>query len=344
MSLRVLITSPLEPDLVRRLTERHPDLEVVYPAELVPAPRFPAEHRYADFERLDPGQQAEWQQLLDSADILFDFGPRALWETLGSRPRLAWIQATSAGVGAMVRRIGLDRSPRPVVTSASGVHAGPLAEFALLGMLWFRKDVPRLQRLQREHNWERLAVGELRGAQVLVVGLGKIGTEVARDCRALGMRVVGFGRRPRDTTEELPVDDYRLIGALDEWLPRADFLVLCLPETEDSRGLLDARRLRLLPRDSVLINVGRGTTIDEEALIQALREGKLAGAALDVFATEPLPPESPLWDMPQVLVTPHSASTVALENERIVDIFEENIRLFLEGRPLINQLDKRAGY
>ncbi len=336
-----LITTPLEPELVERLMANHPEVEFVYPEALLPRPRYAAEHRYPE---LAQGEEAEWERLLAGADILFDFGPAALRPTLAARPRLSWIQATSAGVGPLVQRLGLAEGERPWVTTASGVHAGPMAEFVILSMLWFRKDLPGLLELQRQHRWERLAMGELSGSHALVVGLGRVGGAIARDARALGVRVVGLGRRPRPAQPGSEVDEYHRVGDLDGWLPWADFLVLSLPETAETVGLLDARRLRLLRPEAVVVNVGRGSAIDEPALIAALAEGRLRGAALDVVAAEPLDPSSPLWDLPNVLITPHSISTVPAENGRIVDIFDENLSRLREGRPLLNLLDKRAGY
>jgi phosphoglycerate dehydrogenase-like enzyme len=339
----VVFTTPLELDLVEGLRQTHPEYQFTYPADLLLPARYPAEHRYPDFAALSDAEQQRWEELLASADVLFDFGPGALQPQLAERPRLRWIQATSAGVGTLVERIGLARKPEPVITTASGVHAGPIAEFVILAMLWFRKLGPLLQQRQREHRWERLALGELAGAKAAIVGLGRVGGAIAEKCEALGMETVGFVRRPR------PSDDphssrYLSLDVLDDYLPQVDFVVLCLPETPATNHLFDASRLARLAPGAVLINVGRGSAVDEPAMIEALQSGRLGGAALDVTAVEPLDPASPLWDMSQVLLTPHSISTVPSENRRIVEIFDENLTRFQQGLPLRNQLDKQAGY
>jgi phosphoglycerate dehydrogenase-like enzyme len=276
--------------------------------------------------------------------VLFDFGPFELIPTLSARPRLRWIQATSAGVGRLAERTGLTVGD-VVVTTASGVHARPLAEFALLGMLMFGKDVPRLSREQREHRWERHSGEEVAGKTVCIVGLGKIGREVARLARGLDARTIGTvrdvgGRKPEDLHVErvLPTEQ------IDELLPETDVLVLSAPHTPLTHHLVDARRLALLKPGAIVINVARGDIVDEPALIEALRSGHLRGAALDVFEQEPLPDDNPLWDLPNVFVSPHSASTVAAENGRIVELFVENLRRYVSGEPLLNVLNKELLY
>jgi phosphoglycerate dehydrogenase-like enzyme len=340
MTIRVLITTPLEPDLVDGLSREHREMEFIYPAHLLPTPRYPAEHRYPDFDSLSPEEQEEWEGLIAGADVLFDFGPAPLRTSLAERPRLRWIQATSAGVGALVNRIGLAARPDPVITTSSGVHAGPIAEFVVMAMLWFRKNGRLLQQRQQEHRWQRLALGELAGSTAAIVGIGRVGREIAAKSQALGVEVVGFGRRPRVDA----VGEYLTVDTLDDWLPRVDFVVLCLPDTAQTEQLFNAQRMSKMRSDAVLINVGRGATVEEPALIEALQQGRLAGAALDVVAQEPLDPGSPLWDMPQVLITPHSISTVPQENYRIVEIFHDNLTRFASGLPLRNELDKQAGY
>ena len=178
-----------------------------------------------------------------------------------------------------------------------------------------------------------------------VVGLGKIGREVARLSRALDARVVGTVREIGDRVpEELGVERLEPAERLDELLPETDVLVLATPHTAQTHRLLDARRLALLKPGAILVNIARGDIVDEAALIAALRSGALRGAALDVFEQEPLPPESPLWDLPNVFVSPHSASTVPAENARIVELFQDNIRRYLDGRPLLNLLDRELLY
>ena len=335
--VRVVITSPLEPDLIERIAAVDPRLDVAYPRDLLPVARYPADH--AAPNPRDPEALAAWRSILEHTEVLFDFGPRPLLAELTSWPRLRWIQATSAGVGQFAARLGLGES-RIVVTTASGVHARPLAEFALMAMLMFGKGAFRLLADQRAHRWERYAGEELAAKVVGIVGVGRIGREVARVARGLDARVVGTARSVEGrTAADMHLDRLVPTDGLDAILGELDFLVLTCPHTPATEGLISAERLAMLKPSAVLINLARGAVVDESALIAALQSGKLAGAALDVAAQEPLPPESPLWDMPNVLISPHSASTAVSEIGKITDLFCDNLQRYLEGRSLRNVLD-----
>lgn len=340
--LRVLIASPLERHQVDRIAQAMPDqIAVLYEPELLPTPRDIADHTGVP-RQLSNEQRQHWRSLLAEADILFDFDWEDPAHLLERAPNVKWVQATGAGIGERVRQMGIPKD-RPLLTTAAGVHGEPLAEFALLGMLYFAKDVPRLLRWKTEHHWERFGGRELDGARALLIGLGGVGRRVAEVCSALHMEVLGMRRSPDSS---LPVGVSRLVSLneLDHVLPSMDYVVVTSPYTPETHHLLDAHRLALLPESAVVINVGRGKVIDEEALIQALHGGKLRGAALDVFATEPLPEDNPLWDMPNVLISPHSASVVPRENERIVDLFIENLQRYVQHSPLINTYDHDRGY
>lgn len=252
---------------------------------------------------------------------------------------LRWIQATSAGAGEQVGAAGLSEGElrRVTVTSAVGVHAGPLAEFALLGLLAFAKGLPRLLADQRARRWGHYPVDELSGRTLLIVGLGHIGAEVARLAAAFGMRVIGLNRTGAGDWPH--VDELARVEALHDWLPRADAVVICVPLTDATRGLIDAKAVSLIKPGATLVNVGRGAVINEDTLVEALRDGRLAGAALDVFATEPLDEGSPLWELPNVLLSPHTAGLSLRENERIVALFVENLRRYLDGEELLNRVD-----
>jgi glyoxylate/hydroxypyruvate reductase A len=340
--VRVLITTPLEAEFTARIAAVDARLDVIYPSELIPRPRFAADHSSANPQ--NPEELATWRSLLDSAEVLFDFGPRPLQEELAGLPRLQWIQATSAGVGQFAARIGLSGS-RVVVTTASGVHARPLAEFALMAMLMFGKGAFGMLADQKSHHWERYAGEDLAGKTVGIVGVGRIGREVARVVHGLDARVVGTVRDIGDrTAEDLNLDRLVPTSDLDHILGDLDFLVLTCPHTPDTEGLISAERLAKLKPSAVLINLARGAVVDEPAMIAALQNGKLAGAALDVVAKEPLAADSPLWDMPNVLISPHSASTSSSENGKITDLFCDNLRRYLEGQPLRNVLNYELLY
>jgi len=338
--LKILITSYLEPDQVERIRNVDPRLEVIYEPELLRPPRYPADHKGRAVERT-PEEEALWRRHLAEADILFDFDQTHLDDLPERAPKVRWIQATSSGIGPFVQRMGYARRmPQTLITRASGVHAQPLAEFCVMVMLMFRKGLHRVMRDQERRHWERYAGTDLEGRTLVVVGLGGVGREVARVGKALRMRVIGVevGGFRADPVS-VPVDELRTPEELHSVLGRAEHLVLIAPQTPQTEGMIGARELALMPRGAVLINIARGALVEEEALADALRSGHLAGAGLDVFAQEPLPPESPFWDMPNVLVSPHSASTSDRENRRLTDLFCENLRRFLAGEPLINVLE-----
>jgi phosphoglycerate dehydrogenase-like enzyme len=338
--LKVLITSYIEPELVDRIRAVDARLEVFYEPDLLRPPRYPADHKGAPFER-SPQQEARWLELLGQAQVLFDFDQTHLGDLPEVAPNVRWIQSTSSGIGPFVQRMGyVARMPDTVFTRASGVHAQPLAEFCIMTMLMFRKELPRVLRNQQRKHWERHAGTDLEGRSLVVVGLGGVGQEVVRMAKAFRMRVCavdlpGFAFDP----EVLPLDEFLPTGEIHSALPRAEHLVLIAPHTPETEGMIGAEELALMPAGAVLINIARGALVHEDALVDALQSGHLAGAGLDVFAEEPLPEDSPFWEMPNVLVSPHSASTSDRENRRITELFCDNLRRYLAGDPLINVLD-----
>lgn len=335
--MTVLIATYLEPELVARIAAALPDLEVLYDPALVPPPRYGADHTGPATWHRTPEQEARFRGWLAQADVMFDFDRNLAAELPRLAPRLRWVQSTSSGIGPFLQRTGLDKS-HIVVTNAAGIHAVPLAEHALLAMLYFCKEVPRLRAEQAAHRWERYCGHQLRGQTVGVVGLGRVGSEIARLARAAGLYVLGSKRSVAgQSPEDLHVDELFAATDLPAMLPRCHYLVLMVPEAVDTRGLIGARELSLLPQGAVLINLARGSVADYDALAAALQSGHLGGAALDVAEPEPLDPASPLWDMPNVLISPHSASTVEEENGRLVDLFCENLRRFAAGEPLRNR-------
>lgn len=336
----LVVTSYLEPEWIEKIQAVDPRLNVIYRPDLIGEPRYAADHT-APKRSLTPEQEAEWRSLLADADILFDFDWHRAQELPELAPKVQWIQATSAGIGQFVARNQYGtRMPNTRFTTASGVHAVPLAEFCMMSMLMHFRGLTHLQAEQKQHRWERFATTDLTNKTVAIVGLGRIGKEVARLSKAFGMRVIGTKAR----TNDAEVDVFFPPEALHEMLSQADVVVLIVPHTPLTDKLIGAAEFAVMRNGVFLINIARGAVVDEQAMIEALQSGKLGGAALDVFATEPLPADSPLWDMPNVLVSPHSASTSDRENERIVDIFCENLRRFLNGEPLRNQLDIERMY
>jgi glyoxylate/hydroxypyruvate reductase A len=338
----VVIASPLEERLAERIATAEPErTRVVYEPDLLPIPRYSGDHdgmppnlSQADVER--------WRRFLRAADVLFDFDwhePAALPK---SAPRVHWVQATVSGVGDYLVRTGLRDWP-VTVTTAAGIHGVPLSEFVALGLLYFVKQVPDLRRWQEARRWERYTAASLAGKRVLLIGLGRIGSQVARYLSIFGVDITGMARSPR---AEMPEGITRLITR-DELLPalrETDALVLACPYTPETHHLIGAAELGALPRHAIIVNIARGAVIDEPRLVEALAAGRLAGACLDVVEDEPLDPASPLWDMDRVLLSPHSASTVEAENDLIVDLFIDNLRRYLDGQPLRNVFDRERGY
>jgi len=333
----VLIASYLEPEHVERIRQVDERLNVLYEPELLRPPRYAADHLGSPLTRT-AAQSERWKELLGQSDIPFDFDlhdTQAREELPDVAPNVRWIQATSSGIGKFVERMGYDkRMPNTVFTTAAGVHARPLSEFCIMAMLALNKGMERMIREKDAKHWERYAGKDLEGATLGIIGVGSSGGAVARLAGAFGMVVVGTDV----VAKSAGLDRFFPIEELHKMLKLVDYLVLCVPHTPLTEKLIGSEELALMPKGSVLINIARGAVVDEPALIQALRSGHLRGAALDVFEIEPNPPENPLWEMPNVIVSPHSASTSERENERITDLFCENLSLFLAGDPLHNVL------
>ena len=235
--------------------------------------------------------------------------------------------------------------PRTRFTTASGVHAKPLAEYCMMSMLSFARGLVRTLDFQRRKHWERYAGTDLDGRTLLIVGLGSIGTQLARVASAFGMHIIGIKRNPKNIPpDSLGVHELYGPDSLHDLLPRAEFLVLITPHTDETESLIGRDELAALPYGAFVINIGRGPLLDEDALVEALRSGRLGGASLDVFHTEPLPAQSPLWDLPNVIVCPHSGATSDRENGRLTDLFCENIERYLWGKPMLNVLDTEKFY
>jgi glyoxylate/hydroxypyruvate reductase A len=338
----VLIASWLDPSQAARIAAAEPDrIELIYEPQLLPTTRYEADH-HGPPRALSPEELHRWRDLLSRAEITFEFDWERPDELLQRAPRLRWVQASSSGIGPLVEELGLAGSPL-IITNAAGIHAQPLAEFVRLAALYFVKEMPIVNTWKAERHWERFCGGEILGSRMTLIGLGRVGSRIAELSSALGMEVTGHRRTPGG---QAPPGVRRVVdvAGLDDALPQTDFLVIAAPDTPETANLVDRRRLSLLPSHAVVVNVGRGSIIDEPAMIEMLQDGRLRGAALDVFANEPLPEDSPLWAMPNVIVSPHSASTATKENERLVDLFIENLHRYLDGRPLINVFDPSRKY
>ncbi len=347
--LTVFIATPLEEQHVARIRAVAPDrVEVIAEPDLWPPQLYVADHKGDPAFQRNAEQEARWRRHLARAEVLWDFAPRDADGTGGMAlaPKVRWVQTTSSGVGQLVKELGLQDSDL-LVTNARGVHAGPLAEFVFMALLAHVKRLAHLKREQAARHWERYCGEELDGRTLAVIGPGQVGARVAAVGRAFGMRVIASARDARpERAAALGLDALFPPSGLHAMLGEADAVVLSAPHTPETDKLIDAAAFAAMKDGAVFVNIGRGQSVDEAAMVDALRRGKLAFAALDVFAVEPLPPESPLWAMENVLICPHSASTVHAENGRITDIFCHNLRCYLDGRPeaMRNVLDKRRMY
>jgi phosphoglycerate dehydrogenase-like enzyme len=340
--VEVLISSWLDRCHAERIAAAEPDrITLMYEPDLLPTTRYEADH-HGPARPLTDEQRARWCSLLARAEVSFDFDWEKPAEMTSRAPRLRWVQSSSSGIGPRLDALGVSRSDL-IVTNAAGIHAQPLAEFVIMSALYFAKEMPRLMGWKAERHWERYCGYELSGTRMLIVGVGGVGRRVAELASAFGVEVVGH-RRSRSAPVPPGVSRIVDAAAVDDELPATDFLVMIAPETPLTRNMIDRRRLELLPKRAVIINIGRGSTIDEVAMTAMLADGRLRGAALDVFAQEPLPQTSALWGLPNVIIVPHSASTVCQENDRLVALFIDNLHRYLDGRPMVNTFDRGRMY
>ena len=254
-------------------------------------------------------------------------------------PDLRWIHKMSTGVDRMLYP-ELLRSP-VVLTNSAGAHAIPIAEHVIGVMLANVKDFPKAFRRQLQHKWLKENTGVLYGKTVGMVGMGHVSAEIARLARAMSMKTLATRRRP---VPSCAVDELMPQDKLHDMLGRSDFVVITLPLTPQTRGMFGPAEFRAMRPDSYFINIARGQIVDEGALVEALQSGQISGAALDVAMVEPLPPDSPLWSMENVIITPHTSGHSEFAHERAIDLFCSNLERYWRCEELVNAVDKEAGY
>ena len=286
----------------------------------------------------------EAERLIVSAEVAFS--SQVSREQLAVAPHLRWIHSPAAGVGGMLFR---EMVESPItITNSKGMSADTMAEHVLAVTLALFRRLPMAFERQQRQEWAQDAIGlegnrMIAGSRVVIVGLGAIGRAVALRMAALGATVTGV-RRTADADVPEGVTSVVSTGTLHDVLPETDIVVVCAPHTRETRGLIGERELRVLPSHAVLVNVSRGQLIDEAALVAALRERRIESAALDVFDQEPLPHDSPLWKLPNVLITPHTSGFRLDHWDAATAIFVENLRRYENCRPLVNLVNKAAGY
>jgi D-2-hydroxyacid dehydrogenase (NADP+) len=290
--------------------------------------------------RLSEAECARVEVAFFSGDVFPDFA-RQFFSTVRKAPRLKWLHVFNVGVDHPIFEEMLARGVR--LTTSAGSTAVPIAQTAIMALTALARGFPRWLVAQRSRRWDperSQPPTDLQGQTAVIVGLGKIGTEIARLAQVLGLKVVGVRRGPRGPGDA--VDEMHPPAALPGLLARCDWLILACPLTPETRGLIGADALARLPRGARLVNVARGEIVDEPALIAALKSGHLAGAYLDVFGTEPLPPESPLWELPNVLVTPHNSAAAAGNDRRVLELFIDNLGRWERGGPLLNEVARNT--
>ncbi|MGI6628518.1 MAG: D-2-hydroxyacid dehydrogenase [Bacillota bacterium] len=289
---------------------------------------------------LEPDKDGPLGELIFEADLLFG-SPGIEPAVLAQSQTLKLVHVSSTGVDRYM--VPQFQQSSVVLVNSRGVHGPTVADHSMALLLALSRGLPETYENRRQKKWEamRPSIVNLDGKTAGLLGLGAIGLEVAVRCKAFGMRVIGTRRNPRETPH---VDNVFPPSRLGEVLTRADFVVCSLPLTSETHHLLTISEFSLMKPSAFFINVGRGAVVKEEDLILALSQGKLKGAGLDVFEKEPLPAESPLWEMPNVIITPHSAGYEEDHSKKTFDIFLENLVRLREGRPLINVVDKQMGY
>jgi phosphoglycerate dehydrogenase-like enzyme len=286
-------------------------------------------------------EDREWLEVAPKANVIFS--KRWPAEALENTPELCWVQAGTAGVDHLLRSALPRRGV--TITNSSGAHGDPISEIILGHMLAFATGLNRLIRAQSEHRLIQKEVlqtkFELAGQTLCVIGLGDIGGTLARKAAALAMHVTGVRRTPRPTSG---VAHVYANDQLTTALAQADHVALCLPLTNETRHLIGADELRAMRSTAYIYNVGRGGSIDQVAMIEALQRGIIAGAGLDVTDPEPVPADSPLWDMPNVILSQHTSGSSPHNARRVTDLFAANLARYLADEPLHQRIDPARGY
>ena len=317
--------------------------------ELWRAPGWFGERLAEHFPELEVVQRDSYEGIdeqLSEAEIIFTISLRP--DQLATTRNLRWIHAPTAAVHQFLFPQLVDSDV--ILTNSTEVHGPVVAEHVIALIFALAKKIPQATLMQQKHVWGKEAMWregyfprEIAGATLGLIGLGSIGRRVAVMASALGMRVIAV----REHIDKGAPDGVEAVFApseLDKLLPQSDFVVMAAPLVSATQGLLNAERIALMKPDSFLINVGRGPQVDEAALASALRRRRIAGAALDVFEQEPLPPDSPLWNLDNLLITPHTAGLTAKLWDRHYDLFSDNLRRYVSRQPLRYVVDKHKGY
>jgi phosphoglycerate dehydrogenase-like enzyme len=323
---------------------------VIAPAAIWVIPRSFVDRLRRDFPQhtfLEAWDRDAIRSLLPDADVAFT--PFVDRDVFPSATRLRWIQSPAVGVGSLM--FPELHASSVVVTTARGIRARAIAEHVVCATIALARRLPHAMRAQAEHRWAQnelegagSGVWSLHGKRMAIVGFGSIGQEIARLVEPFGVAIAAIRRRPERSTEIRSSIEMLAPDRLHDALAGSDIVVLSMPHTPETKQIIGRRELALVKRGAVLINIARGKLIDDDAVVEALKSGHLGGAALDVFTHEPLEPSSPYWDLPNVIVTPHTSGAMEDYWTPLVALFSDNLRRFERNAPLLNVVDKSVGY
>jgi phosphoglycerate dehydrogenase-like enzyme len=352
--VRVAVVLPISPPMLESIRGVSDRLDVIYLSAMQRLmyregrPLWPGYNEPpAAGDETEEQAKATVEAVLSETEVLLS-NPIVPDTILERAPNLKWVQLTSAGVDRLIDS-ALVRSGKATVTTASGIHAVPIGEYVIGAMLAFAKGFPRAFRGQQKSTWQAYLATELEASTVGILGLGAIGGHVARLARGLGMRVVATRRSQKermtgDDAGQPFVDEMFPTGEIPAMLGQCDYVVLAVPLTDESRHLISEAELRAMKPNAVIVNIARGAVIDQPALIKALKAGQIGGAALDVTDPEPLPSDSELWGLDNVMITPHISGGTPKYMDRAIELFRDNLRRYLDGDPLRNVVDPSRGY
>ncbi len=333
-SINVLIISSIGGKCLKQISAVSPRIKLNDASELWDAPDMIVSRDQGDC------CSDKFNELLAEAEVLYGFRPPQ--NVLARAPKLKWFQTMLAGVDHFLDEDIINS--RLIVTNMHGLHAAPVGETAFAMMIMLAKHAPFCFKNKQEKRWDRFIPELLRYKTVGIVGLGSIGREIARFSKAFGMKVLATRRSAKPGQRARYVDKLLPLDKLPELLSESDYVVLVLPNTSETRGMIGEKELRMMKPTAYLVNVGRGITVDEEKMIRALEEGWIAGAGLDAYTIEPLPLDSKLWELPNVIMSPHVSGRLTNYNEMTNEIFCDNLRRYVNGKRLRNVVNKKRGY
>ena len=332
--VKVLVVNNIGEERLRQISDVGPEIEVMDASRLwvAPDPFIP--------NRKEDSRNPKFSALLSEAEVIY--GLRFPEKLIERAPRLRWIQGQGTGVKHVLTNEVV--KSRVTVTNISTLRATPMAELTFSLIMMLAKQAPLLFRSQQRKKWQRFSHVMLQSKTLGVVGLGRIGKGVARLAHAFGMKVIGTRRSAPGKTRPRYVDEILKKELLPRLLTESDFVVLSIPDIPETYKLIGERELKAMKPTAYLINVARGSALDEEALIHALEENWIAGAALDVYTKEPLPSHSKLWALPNVIISPHVGGEMVDALGKTTEFFCENLRRYINGKRLLDIVDKKMGY